>query len=385
MIKPAEIKNLKPSFLLIVISLILCKGYGQKQDSLSVNIWADKLFCSNEMEDAVDDGRGNEAFVQYHWAVVNADNGTILKKGIQANLDIKMLLSGTTYPLNKMIFGDFLIHENEILVIVPVVWEQDKGGPDAVSSFNRNMSACLTMIAGQLPAKYATLRASYNSSSTGYYTGISLDLDRIRNLNWNSFTGLPSFNSLLEPVRGSGATRPVGIGSNFEFNPMVFTFSRASIRYMEEWLGNTKSGLAQVQADYAEGLVGTNTNRASYSIFISIQRKFIPAGGGIIKPVPVKTPYQVGMWTGNWDAISDGYLKMNISADGYFQLYDNYNRPRETGTYTLVNDQFTGHITLNSKNYELTGTINRNNGTLNGTWKYNDGFTSKSGTWSVKK
>ncbi|MEQ1675638.1 MAG: hypothetical protein ABL876_02980 [Chitinophagaceae bacterium] len=371
--------------LFFFLTLNIASSYAQNGDSMMVNIWGDKLFCKTEMEDAVDDGKGNEAFVQYHWAIVNADNGTIVKSGIQANLDIKMLFSGNNYPLNKMVFGENRIRENDILVIVPVVWEQDKTGPNVLAAFNQNMSTCMNMIAGQLPAKYATLRANYNNSVAGYYTGISADVDKVRTLNWNSFTGLPSFKTLLEPVRGSGATRPVGISSNFEFTPAIFTFSRASMRYLEYLaFANPGVDMAQFQANYIEGVFGDPNNRPNYTITISLQRKTIhPA---VINPrPPVKTPYHVGMWTGSWDGSQDPFFKMKISEDGFFQLFDSYNTPRQSGTYTLNNGQFSGQFTLNSKRYELTGTLDRIAGTLSGTWKYNDGFTTKTGTWSLRK
>lgn len=362
-------------------------GQAQKNDSIMVNIWADKLFCKTEMEDATADGKGNEAFVQYHWAIVNANTGAVTKSGIQANLDIKMLFSGNNYPLNKMIFGEYPIRENDILVIIPVIWEQDRAGANVLPAFNQNMTTCITTIAGQLPAKYATLRTNYNNSTTGYYTNLIVDVDKVRTLNWNSFTGLPSFKDLLEPVRGSAATRPIGISSNFEFTPAIFTFSRASL-YMFEYLApgsNNRNNIIQFQANYIEGFVGDPNNRPNYSVFISVQKKTI--NPSIINPPPpvVTPPYQVETWTGSWDGLSDPFLKMKISDDGFFQLYDAYNTPRQSGTYTMTNDQFSGKITLNSKRYELTGTLNRTAGTLSGNWKYNDGFTTKSGSFTLRK
>jgi len=382
---------LRTLLLRIVLSFptIFYAGFGlaQKEDSIQVNIWADKLFCKTEMEDAVTDGKGNEAFVQYHWAIVDANNGAITKSGIQANLDIKMLFSGNNYPLNKMIFGEKPVRENEILVIVPVVWEQDRSGPDVMMAFNQNMVACINIIAGQLPAKYATLRNNYNNSLTGYYTNISADVDKVRTLNWNSFTGLPSFKTLLEPVRGSGATRPVGISSNFEFTPAIFTFSRASMRYLEylAFSSPNRSDMAQFQANYIEGAFGDPNNRPNFIVFISLQKKSIYPW--VVNPGPpvVTPPYHAGIWEGSWDGLSDPFFKMKISADGFFQLFDAYNTPRQSGTYTMTNDQFSGKVTLNSKKYELTGTLNRTAGTLSGSWKYNDGFTTKSGTWSLRK
>lgn len=83
--------------LFFLLALNIASSYAQNGDSMMVNIWGDKLFCKTEMEDAVDDRKGNEAFVQYHWAIVNADNGTIVKSGIQANLDIKMLFRRQGY------------------------------------------------------------------------------------------------------------------------------------------------------------------------------------------------------------------------------------------------------------------------------------------------
>lgn len=378
--------QIKFFFSLTLILAAVCSN-AQKEDSTMVNIWGDKLFCKTEMEDATADGNGNEAFVQYHWAIVNANNGTITKSGIQANLDIKMLFSGTTYPLNKMIFGEYPIRENDILVIVPVVWEQDKTGPDVLAAFNQNMSACMNTIAGQLPSKYATLRTNYNNSIAGYYTSISADVDKVRTLNWNSFTGLSSFKNLLEPVRGSGATRPVGISSNFEFTPAIFTFSRASMRYLEylAFSSGSRNDMAQFQANYIEGVFGDPNNRPNYTITISLQKKTIYPSVVTPKPPIVKVPYHVGMWEGSWDALSDNFLKMKISADGFFQLFDSYNTPRQSGTYTMNNDQFSGQVTLNSKRYELTGTLDRTTGILSGTWRYNDGFTTKTGTWSLKK
>lgn len=388
-------KTTKQSFhtLLLRIVLgfpgILFAGYGlaQKNDSIMLNIWADKLFCKTEMEDATDDGRGNEAFVQYHWAIVNANNGSISKSGIQANLDIKMLFSGNNYPLNKTIFGQYPIRENDILVIIPVIWEQDRTGPDVLTAFNQNMVTCINTIASQLPAKYATLRSNYSNSATGYYTNLIVDVDKVRTLNWNSFTGLPSFKDLLAPVRGSAATRPVGISSNFEFTPAIFTFSRASL-YMFEYLApgsNNRNNTIQFQANYIEGFVGDPNNRPNYSVFISVQKRTIDPSV-INPPPPVVTPaYQVGIWEGSWDGLADPFFKMKISADGFFQLYDSYNIARQSGSYTISNDQFSGKITLNSKKYELTGSLNRTAGTLSGSWKYNDGFTAKSGTWSLRK
>lgn len=373
-------------FLLFLLMFNVAVSYAQKGDSMMVNIWGDKLFCKKEMEDAIDDGKGNEAFVQYHWAIVNADNGTIFKRGILANLDIKMLFSRNNYPLNKPIFGEFPIRENDILVIVPVVWEQDKTGPDVLAAFNQNMSTCMNMIAGQLPAKYAPLRANYNNSSIGYYTGMTADVDKVRTLNWNSFTGLPSFKTLLEPVRGSAATRPVGISSNFEFTPAIFTFSRASM-YSLEYLAFARPGanMAEFKASYIEGVFGDPFNRPEYTITISLQRKTIYPSVVNPKPPIVKTPYHVGIWEGSWDGTPDRFFKMKVSDDGFFQLFDAYNTPRQSGTYTLNNGQFSGQFTLNGKRYELTGTLDRIAGTLSGTWKYNDGFTTKTGTWSLKK
>ncbi|MBK6828000.1 MAG: hypothetical protein IPG86_14570 [Chitinophagaceae bacterium] len=379
------------SFLLrfvLCFPAMLFAGYGlaQKEDSIMVNIWADKLFCKTEMEDAIADGKGNEAFVQYHWAIVDANNGALSKNGIQSNLDIKMLFSGNNYPLNKMIFGEKAVRENEILVIIPVVWEQDKTGPDVVKAFNQNMVSCMNMIASQLPAKYAPLRTNYSNSIAGYYNGISADVDKVRTLSWNSFSGLPSFKTLLEHVRGSGATRPVGISSNFEFTPAIFTFSRASMRYLEYLaFSNSGSAMAKFQANYVEEVFGDPNNRPSYTVFISLQKK--PIYSSVINPPPpvVPPPYQVGIWEGSWDGLADPFFKMKISADGFFQLYDYYNTARQSGTYTMTNDQFSGKITLNSKKYELTGNLNRTAGTLSGSWKYNDGFTAKSGTWSLRK
>lgn len=367
-----------------LILLAFC-SHAQKGDSMTVNIWGDKLFCTKEMEDA--DNNGNEAFVHYHCAIVNADIGRITKSIIVGSLDIKMLFSGNSYPLNKRLFSEHPILENEILVVIPVAWEQDKGGPDALTAFNSNMAACLGIIASQLPAKYATLRTRYNNSQTGWYEGITVDVDRVKNLNWNSFTGLPSFKTALENVRGSGATRPVGISSNFEFTPAIFTFSRASMKYLEilSPSSSAKADIVQFNAGYVEGAVGPSNNPANYSIAISLQRKFIPAGGVIINPPIKKIPYQVGIWQGTWNVSSDPFLKMNISADGFFQLFDTYNTAREAGTYTMNADQFNGLITLNSKRYELTGNLDRTTATLSGTWRYNDGFTTRTGTWSVKK
>ncbi|HRG94245.1 MAG TPA: hypothetical protein PLZ10_14910, partial [Chitinophagaceae bacterium] len=86
------VRSLLLKFILFLPVILFAEtGIAQKQDSIMLNIWADKLFCKTEMEDATDDGRGNEAFVQYHWAIVNANNGAVTKSGIQANLDIKML------------------------------------------------------------------------------------------------------------------------------------------------------------------------------------------------------------------------------------------------------------------------------------------------------
>ena len=373
--------------LFLALILFAESGIAQKQDSIMLNIWADKLFCKTEMEDATDDGRGNEAFVQYHWAIVNANNGSISKSGIQANLDIKMLFSGNNYPLNKTIFGQYPIHENDILVIIPVIWEQDRTGPDVLTAFNQNMVTCINTIANQLPAKYATLRSNYSNSATGYYTNLIADVDKVRTLNWNSFTGLPSFKELLAPVRGSAATRPVGISSSFEFTPAIFTFSRASL-YMFEYLApgsDNRNNTIQFQANYIEGFVGDPNNRPNYSVFISVQKRTIDPS--VINPPPpvVTPPYQVGSWEGSWDGLADPFFKMKISAEGFFQLYDYYNTARQSGTYTMNNDQFIGKITLNSKKYELTGSLNRTAGTLSGTWKYNDGFTAKSGTWSLRK
>lgn len=376
--------SLKKMLFSLMLILFAFGSHAQKDDSLLVNIWADKLLCNKEMEDATADGNGNESFVQYHWAIVNANNGTITKSGIQANLDIKMLFSGSNYPLNKMIIGEYPIRENDILVIVPVVWEQDKVGPDVMPAFNQNMVTCMTTIAGQLPAKYATLRMNYNNSSTGYYSGISTDLDRVRTLSWSSFSGLPSFKTVLEPARGTGATRPVGFNSSFEFTPAIFTFSRAFIRYIEQVILSSKGGIVQFQANYTDESVGSANSRPNYSINISLQRKTITPGV-IVRPPITKTPFQVGMWQGTWNASSDPFLKMNISADGFFQLFDAYNNPKQSGTYTMNNDQFNGKLTLNGKNYELTGNLDRSAATLTGTWRYNDGFTTKNGTWSVKK
>lgn len=371
-------------FFSLTLILVTVFGDAQKNDSIQVNIWADKLFCTTEMDDVSSDGNGNEAFVQYHWAIVNANNGTIIKSGIQANLDIKMLFSGTNYPLNKMIIGEYPIRENDILVIIPVVWEQDKVGPDVVTAFNQNMSACITSIASQLPAKYATLRMNYNNSGTGYYSGVSTDLDKIRNLNWASFTGLPSFKTLLEPARPSGVTRPVGISSSYEFTPAIFTFSRAFIQNIEQVILSVKGGFYQFQANYVDQTVGSANNPPNYTININLQRRMITPGA-IVKPPIINTPYQAGSWQGTWDVTSDPFLKMKISADGFFQLFDAYNNPKQTGTYTMSNDQFNGRLTFNGKNYELTGTLNRTAGTLAGTWRYNDGLTSKKGTWSLNK
>lgn len=386
------VKSSLPNLLIRIIGCLAAlqltiHASAQKEDSMMVHIWADKLFCKTEMEDATADGNGNEAFVQYHWAIVNANNGSITKSGIQANLDIKMLFSGNNYPLNKMIIGEYPIRENDILVIIPVIWEQDRTATNVLPAFNQNMATCISTIASQLPAKYATLRTNYNNSPAGYYTNMSADVDKVRTLSWASFTGLPSFKTLLEPARGSGATRPVGISSDFEFTPVIFTFSRASMRMLEYLApsSNNRNNTVQFQAQYIEGVFGDPNNRPSSTVFISLQKKNIYPS--VINPVPpvVPPPYHAGTWEGSWDGLSDPYFKMKISADGYFQLYDTYNIARQSGTYTMSNNQFSGKITLNSKKYELTGTLNSTAGTLSGTWKYNDGFNNRSGTFSLRK
>jgi len=148
---------------------------------------------------------------------------------------------------------------------------------------------------------------------------------------------------------------------------------------------NNRNNTIQFQANYIEGFAGDPNNRPDYSVFISVQKRRIDPS--VINPPPpvVTPPFQTGTWQGSWDGSSDPFFKMKISADGYFQLYDSYNIARQSGTYSMSNNQFNGKITLNSKKYELTGTLNQPAGTLSGTWKYNDGFTAKSGTWSLRK
>lgn len=400
-------KKIILSTALIVSSLIAAAQY----DSLMIDLWGANLICRKQTaDDIIDaDGRGDESFVQFFFGIVDMKDGTWKKRMINANLDIKLLFDGTNYPLNKPIFSQYPIKDDEILVIVPVAWEQDKGGPDVITAFNNNMNSCLDIIGMQIIQQYNTVKNKYIQGN-GYYLGLPSDVIDLGKINWRSFTGLPSFKTLLTPVRGGAGNRPVGMDSNGDYTPAIFSFSRIQLNTMGSPLDAREKERNEFSfdANFNEDALGNTGNHGNYSVILRLQKRRISIGSSpstgtspkqvspIQRPVTLQpdiknTPVQpvaafviTGTWQGQWTA-NNNTLKMKLDDAGFIELYNSNNAVAARGTYSYSNEQFRGKFSLNGNNYELVGTSNKAAGTMNGNWKQTNSITNANGTWNLSK
>lgn len=417
-------KKYSYSLLLLKINclfLAIFFSFSLKAQNYVLSLSEVRLDCIKQIpDDLLDmDGVGNELFVQ-NFLVLLDTNGNIRQRMINAVLDIKNVKTNASIPLQKILVGKHPMKKDDILIVIPVLWEADRAGADVITSFNNNMNACIDLLIPQLVTMHRQFRADVRRRESqlppsGYIT--APDHDRLAapltNLSWSNFSGLPSFKTLLDPVYFFGGTRPVGMNSSKEFVPQIITYSYYQIvnhNLLSDLANGYNAGFGTTRefketgtdypGDFLLTLIGKitlsalapppapiNTRTITYPVKIKeINREISINNPNVNSPFRINL---VGIWAGT-QTNSEGLFPQNIQFEltdkHEFLVKDANGVLSAQGTYNYFNNVFSGSYRQFSsgETFSFNGTYNLATQKLTGTLGVGSSTTNQ-GKWEVTK
>lgn len=418
----------QPIFLLKMNCLLLAIffSFSLKAQNYMVDLSEVRLDCIKQIpDDLLDmDGEGNELFIQ-NFLVVLDTNGNIRQRMVNAALNLKNVKTDASVSVGKTLFGKYPLQKDDILIIIPVLWEEDRAGANVITSFNSNMNTCIDLLIPQLVTMHRQFRANLRQRESQLAPGdhISpLEYDRLAEslikLSWHNFSGLPSFKTLLDPVYFWGGTRPVGMNSSKEFVPQIITYSYYQL--VDYWfLSDLANGYTtgfgktcrfeETGTDYpghfSLTLIGNrtlaapappppppaNTRKITSPVKIKEVNREIstnkPAYANVIKTFGNFN--LVGIWTGtqtDGQGLSPMTFQFELTDQNGFLMKDVNGVLAAQGTYNFSNNVFSGSYRQFStgETFSFTGTYDPATKKLTGTIGVGSSTTNQ-GKWEVTK
>lgn len=415
--------------------------FSQPAGSANVKIYGRRMDCLHASNDDMFemDGKGDEVYVTYYYSIASS-NGTTrssgkittpvygdinnwssrvkagsrsAKGGIQSGDMIVMNPSSEPYmPIGDIRFRGLLMIDlnlgaDEILTIIPVLWEWDIGTDATQNAFESFIMNSFNNV----NVKMAAVAARFNPPMSFIY-GVA---DECFDLN--------ALKQILRGKNDVPGHRPIGMASDGKYTPVVFVLNQ---KILSQW-GNVY-GLTdgESQIVFNESGLGNTRDHGDYVLktnVISTPPVPVKTGptitrpAGTIKNVTLKDPvinrnintnqtipagsvpkqpatsftneFLTGVWKGTMGTLSsatDGPFSFKINNNVYWAL-DKNGATTAAGSYQLLNGGFTAtYYDSNNWKYVFTSTgYNSGTGEVSGNWTCEGPDYYKTGKWIAKK